>query len=319
MSTTDDYIQKYLRRLMWFAVALLVAIGAVNLVRSHLLGEANRYQPASPLAPDEWAQSYGYTADDLHPFAFNPDGNGRSVFQAALAGSPVGLFFDSGNGHGLTVLQRIAERHRWPVADQVESYDAGGNLIATRDVVVIPDVELIGLELHEQRALSVSKDSFGSFGWSLLGAGRLTLDYEHQMAGFSKAGPAVNWPPTPTSTQGLWHYLTPTGAMEGTVIIPVTVGGREVLAHVDTGASVSVIDPELASELSLRKNLLGRTNLEGLVIGPFTVDLPSVSVHSSRGVGRGLDRPVLMTLGADFLSRFLVTFDFGNQLFILVR
>ena len=319
MSTTDDYIQRYLRRLMWFVVALRVAIGAVNLVRSHLLGEANRYQPASPLAPGEWAQSYSYAADDLHPFAFNPDGNGRSVFQAALAGNPVGLFFDSGNGHGLTVLQRIAERHRWPVVDQVESYDAGGNLIATRDVFVIPDVQLMGLELQEQRAISAGNGPFGSFGWSLLGNGRLTLDYEHQVAGFSKAAANANWPPTPNSTRGVWHYLTPTGAMEGTVIIPVTVGGREVLAHIDTGASVSAIDPELASELSLRKNLLGRTNLEGLVVGPFSVDLPSVSVHSSRGVGRGLDKPVLMTLGADFLSRFLVTFDFGNQLFILVR
>src|SRR5690606_39762243 len=53
------------------------------------------------------------------------------------------------------------------------------------------------------------------------------------------------------------RYVSPEG-YAGAVLIPTRVRGRQYLALVDTGASVTAIDRTLAEEWGLAPNLLGR-------------------------------------------------------------
>src|SRR5690606_33981922 len=113
------------------------------------------------------------------------------------------------------------------------------------------------------------------------------------------------------------RYVSPEG-YAGAVLIPTRVRGRQYLALVDTGASVTAIDRTLAEEWGLAPNLLGRVRLKGLEIGPFRLDVPSAALRPVRTLFRGGPRPSFV-IGADVLCRFLVTFDYAAGRLILER
>jgi hypothetical protein len=99
------------------------------------------------------------------------------------------------------------------------------------------------------------------------------------------------------------------------------VNGRRAIVHLDTGYSASWIDSAFALDL------------------PRT-EWPSVSYPVRRGVpldlggstfvldglreqaiqrGPGLDSPVALSLGSDFLSRFVLTIDLRAKKLVLAR
>ena len=112
--------------------------------------------------------------------------------------------------------------------------------------------------------------------------------------------------------------------LEGQVVMTVTVGGREMLALVDTGSERSMIEAKLARELGLRTKMpagrtfgasgksigYARTDKVEMVVGgqtlrPSLAVFPSGSAFAARGVR--------ILIGRDILWRQAVAIDFEHM------
>lgn len=272
----------------------------------------NRYSPHAPSSPEEWARVYGYGPDELVEFTFDR-GRGRPFFQGEVNGRPASLFFDSANAFGLTVPEAWVRQEGWRVTGE-RPHVVGGQPTGTFPDFTVTSLAVAGVALPISVGTSWAGNE-ASFGWPSLRGRTITLDYAHGRA-------AIGSRPLPESiTPGrgryVARYVSPEG-YAGAVLIPTRVRGRQYLALVDTGASVTAIDRTLAEEWGLAPNLLGRVRLEGLEIGPFRLDVPSAALRPVRTLFRSGPRPSFV-IGADVLCRFLVTFDYAAGRLILER
>lgn len=296
--------------LLLLALIAVIAIGYA--VFSNYL-TLNQYRPHSPYEPAVWAEKYGYTSDELIDVEFN-NKNGRLYFAIAVNDTDTAAFFDSGCAFGVCISQQAIDQNSVKILDYVNVYNAAGELRSRFPRFEVHRFSIGGQPYTIESAIIIEgKESY--FGFDPIRPGRITLDYKHQKAAISSS-------PFPEELQSsprrqVFRFMTVEGSGEGYIIIPVSIAGQEYYAMVDTGAVVSVIDSEIASQINAKRNLFGRVRLNGLQIGDFKIDLPSVAVHSQRSVGRGLDKDIMVTIGADVLCQYLVTIDYQQRLLIL--
>lgn len=300
-------------RLLFLLVALIVIVATSYAVFADFF-HINQYQPYSPYEPAVWAEKYGYTSDELIDVEFNTKNCGRLYFAVMLNGSRTTAYFDAGNAFGICVSEKVIDKSSVQIKDYVNRYNSAGELVSRSPRFEVESF-YIGDKPYsiESGVIIEGEDSY--FGFEPLEAGRITLDYQNKKAAISNS-------PFPQDlgsdeNRQVFNFLTVEGSGEGYIIIPIKIAGREYYAMVDTGAVVSVIDSEIASQINAKRNLFGRVRLNGLQIGDFKIDLPSVAVHSQRSVGRGLDKDIMVTIGADVLCQYLVTIDYQQRLLIL--
>lgn len=114
--------------------------------------------------------------------------------------------------------------------------------------------------------------------------------------------------------------------IENHIFVPVSIGGRESLWVLDTGASVSVIDRGYAAELGLTlsgemlaESATNTVELAFTTLPPFRVG--GIEFEEQRVAAldfvdlfrRTTDLEVLGILGYDFLSRFATKVDYANE------
>ncbi|MBN2564359.1 MAG: aspartyl protease family protein, partial [Candidatus Eisenbacteria bacterium] len=122
----------------------------------------------------------------------------------------------------------------------------------------------------------------------------------------------------------------PSRFIEDHMFVPVTIGGRESLWIIDSGASMSVIDEGYARELQLplsgeiqAESSTGIVQLSLATLPPFAVgDIQfreqQVLVLDFVDLFRvTCDLEVLGILGYDFLSRFVARVDYANEMLTL--
>ncbi len=115
--------------------------------------------------------------------------------------------------------------------------------------------------------------------------------------------------------------------IERHIFLPVTMGGRELLWVLDTGASSSVIDSEFAADLGLEPEGKVKGVGAGSTVDVSFVTLPAFSVpgiefaeQTAAVIGisglfeRTADLKIGGILGYDFLSRFVTRVDYANAL-----
>ena len=82
-----------------------------------------------------------------------------------------------------------------------------------------------------------------------------------------------------------------------------------VLIELDTGKSRTVINPQLASELGLKRGTRG-VEIRALRLGDLSFRVPSAKEVDQTGIDPSLPESILVGVGSDILSRFVWTVDY---------
>lgn len=288
-------------------VLLIVIVGLYNL---------NKYLPHSPYDPEIWALEYGYEENDLFSVDFNLNRRGRLYFDILLNDAPIKAYFDTGNAFGICVNEKVMESAHYQTLGYTKAYNSEGNLTGN---FLKFNIESFCIENKEFKLNSgiFTKDEYAYFGFKPLMESRITLDYKDKIAAISTNRLQKNIQSNESRT--VIKFMTLPGSREGYIAIPIRIKDEEFYAMVDTGASVSVIDNEIMDHLHLKQNIFGRVKVPDMEIGNFKMTLPSVSVHSQRGVGKVMGKEIMATVGADVLCQYLVTIDYQQNIIILER
>lgn len=276
----------------------------------------NNYYAHSPYVHEVWIDKYNYDLSELADVRFNTNNRGRMYFDILLNGIEAEAYFDTGNALGICISEQTAKNGNLRIYDYIDIYNSEGELISKAPQF---DVESFYIEDKKMGLNSgiIIDGKQNYFGFEPLKQGRITLDYENRKAAVSRS-------PLPekvmcNDNRQIFKFLTMEGSGEGYIIIPIKINEQEYYAMVDTGASVSVIDSEIAEDMDIKKNIWGRVKLQGIEIGRFKIDIPSAAVHSQRAAGRGIGKDIMATIGADVLCQFLVTIDYQQKLLVLER
>ena len=274
----------------------------------------NQYRPGSPFKPEAWASVYEYKQDELIGVDFNRNNRGRIYLNIKINETETDAYLDTGNAFGICLSEVKTDINNFQITDYVNVYNSEGNLVERSPKFKVDSFFIEDKQMNLDYGIFVKgKDSF--VGFKPFAGGRITIDYENEMVAISNMPMPANL--ESSNQRQIFKFLTPEGNGNGYIIIPVKIDGEEYYAMVDTGASVSVIDEEVAKTIKAEKNIFGRVKVNDLEIGSFVLDLSSVSVHSQRSVGSGSDKKIMATIGADVLCRFLVTIDYRQDFLIL--
>lgn len=299
------------RLLFWIVIFAII----VYLIFAYI-APVNRYSPNSSYDQETWISKYNYNTDDLIDVKFNTHNRGRLYFDILLNDLEAEAYFDTGNAFGICVTEKFAQKGEFQTDDYTNVYNSEGSLISKSPLFKVKNFYIKDKQMGIDKGIVIEgKDNY--FGFEPFKDGRITLDYKNKSAAFSNSPLPENI--ISNENRQVFNFLTMEGSGEGYIIIPIRINEQEYYAMVDTGASVSVIDDEIASQINAKQNIFGRIKLPNLNIGNFELSLPSVAVHSQRATGHGIDKEIMATIGADVLCQFLVTIDYQQKLLILER
>lgn len=276
----------------------------------------NKYNPHAPYEPEVWISKYNYNSNELYDVEFNIHKRGRLYFDISLNGIKSEAYFDTGNAFGICITEQLASKGNFQIDNYANVYNSEGTLISKSPQFKMNSFYIGNEKMEIDSGIIVGgKENF--FGFEPFKSGRITLDYKNKKVAFSKSSLPKNI--ISNENRQVFNFLTAEGSGVGYIIIPIEINEQEYYAMVDTGAAVSVVDNKIANQLNAKQNLFGRIKLQNLEIGNFKISLPSVSVHSQQSIGRGIEKEIMATIGADVLCQYLVTIDYQQRLLILER
>jgi predicted aspartyl protease len=207
---------------------------------------------------------------------------------------------------------------RGPVAmARVEALAVGAAHGGGMTVGIAADLERIGA--------AVGHRIEGDIGYDFLKAFRLTIDYRRRVVRLAPGGPqsgfAVTGPGSSAHAEVPFRLAAPAKPL---VLVPAFVNGRGPHTFVlDTGASATVLSPELAAALRIEtaaaepmtgnggmlQATLGRAS--SLTVGEAALQDVAVMVSDSLAdLGGVVGTPLDGILGYNFLRHFRVTLDY---------
>jgi len=253
--------------------------------------------------------------NDRGPYEFILDtGAGMSLLAPRLAGELGIAAGGSREGRGAAGKVQVAMA-------RIESLAIGEARGGPMPVGITPDVDRIGA--------AVGHRIDGDIGYDFLKSFRLTLDYRRRVVRLAQGGYEL------AGASGAAHAEVPfrlAGPAKPLVLVPAFVNGRGPHTFVlDTGASATVLSPELAASLQIEtvaaepmtgaggmlQATLGRAGSltvggaalqdVAVMVADFLVDLAGVAGTPLDGV-----------LGYNFLRHFRVTLDYpGGTLWLM--
>ena len=267
----------------------------------------------------QWSRELGYQKTQLYPLILAA--SGCPFVEVGVSGIKVSLMLDSGTASGLmitTTAPRIPHR----VEERVEELNADGTHRGESFRIRIETVSVLG-EIFKDVTGSLSDWQIfssapfhGTVGLDFFLNRRLTLDYRARKVGATAS-------PLPARLDRKRYVsvdLVAPPKSQGHILYGrARVNGREAMVYFDTGYNVSFIDPAFAEGLP-RIERPGRFKVfrekVPLELGGHTFILDELREDLIRR-GAGFDLPVALTLGSDFLSRFIVTIDIRAKKLIL--
>ena len=256
------------------------------------------------------------------------------VVPARFNGSePIECALDTGASHAM-LLPEIGARLGVKVEQTREAKGAGGPVtvqigkaesVALGDAVA-RDVAILMSDDLERIGAAIGHPLGGNIGHSFLGRYRLTVDYErHILALCTPDEPADGRPARAELPFTLAH---PAKAL---ILIPVDVDGRLFQFALDTGASITVISPEVARRCDVQAaSVAGMTGGGGAVaasagvisslgIGAVRISRVRVAVAEFlEGLGRAVGVALDGIVGTNVLRRFRLTIDYPAAILRLV-
>jgi hypothetical protein len=259
----------------------------------------------------QWSHDLGYQKTELYPL--NLGATGCPFVDVDISGVKVSMMLDFGTARGF-VITNSAPSIPHHTEGRSEELNADGShrgesfRISVETVSVLGEVfKNVAGSLAEWQMLS-SVPFNGTVGLEFFLDRRLTLDYSSREVGATAS-------PLPQKLDRKRYFsvdLVEPPKSQGHIVYALArVNKREAIVYFDKGYNVSFIDPEFAEGLA-RVERPGKFKVfrerVPLELGGHTIILDELRESPLRR-GTGLDLPVALTLGSDFLSRLIVTVD----------
>lgn len=283
-------------RCLWYTAAALLAI-------TPLFTKAARAQ-----AP-WWLDSLAYSPAELSPIRVG--GDGFPYVRVRVDTTELWLLFDTGNMVGLTVATQHYDRLELPVTGAVRRRDSSGELVGEFRVGRAERVETLG-----RAATGVAIWEFehprltGLLGPDDLPGSRFTLDYGRQL--IAVANSALDF-----GTESGAHALIRSARHPRLIVVEGRFRGRRVLIELDTGKSRTVVDPVWARSVGLAVDRTDTVNVGEIELGGAMFHVRDAKPVGLGGIDPELPAPLVLSLGSDSLSRFILTVDYAQGLVLL--
>jgi predicted aspartyl protease len=255
-------------------------------------------------------------------FSFGDEGVWLPIVEVGVVGKQVPLIFDTGTSGYASLDERTIEALSLPVESWTTFRDASGAAAgripvaraATLEVgsVRSTNVEITGL--GPESVMGQRLGFSGTLGWRALEGHRFTIDYSNRK--IALASSALPEEISACTTRHVSRFVSPPD-LDGLILIEGSIEGERFFVQVDTGKSKTVLDPRIESIRTFDRTDRG-LEIRNLIVGPF--ELSTNFGKMGRGFdsfSRGMDRPALIGLGSDILSRFLLTVDYSTRTIIL--
>jgi hypothetical protein len=263
---------------------------------------------ASAQAP-WWVDSLAYAPAQVTPIRVGTDG--FPYVRVRIETTELWLLFDTGNMAGLTLATRYYDGLRLPEIGRIRRRDSSGEPVGEFRMGRAARVEALGHTSSDAAVREFEHPRIaGLFGPGELAGSRFTLDYGRRLLAVTdsalemKAGPRT-------------RHLIRSARHPRLIIVEGRFRGRSILIELDTGKSRAVVDPTWARRVGLA---VGHTD----TVAVGTVELAGVAVPilDAKPVGLGaidpdLPAPLVLSLGSDVLSQFLLTVDYAQGLVLL--
>lgn len=274
-----------------------------------ILLAASPFEAAFAQTP-RWLDSLGYVPSQVSSIRVGP---GRLPYvPVRIDGTELWLLFDTGNTVGLTVATRYYDRLGLPVTGTVRRRNSSGRLVGEFRIGRARRVEALG---HTATGTAVREFQdarlVGLYGPDDLPGVRFTLDYRAQVIAVaeSAAGPAV------VGEGGL--PLVRSRRHPRLVLVEGRFRREPILIELDTGKSRTVVDPAWARSVGLEVGRAGSVALGRVVVGSAVFDILDAKPVGLAGIDPALPAPLVLSLGSDTLSRFVMTVDYARGFVLL--
>lgn len=263
-------------------------------------------------APEvDWVEAFGYEPANVH--AIELGAFGYPYVPVVVASTPVMLPFDTGNMAGLSVSSDLFDQLGLVASGSWNRYDSAGRMIAHLRTADAVPVAFLGRDLGTLPIRELDHPTLpGLIGPTVLRGGHFTLDYASRRIALGDGA-------LPERVPGFRKVpLVRSARYPGLILVRGAIDGQPVLLECDTGKSRSVINPGLASSLSLKRGPRG-VEIDELRIGDLSFAVPSAKEVDQRAIDPDLPEPIMVGVGSDILSRFVWTVDFdGGALWVPV-
>ncbi len=256
-----------------------------------------------------WLDSLAYSSAELSPIRVGTDG--FPYVRVRVDTTELWLLFDTGNMVGLTVATQHYDRLELPVTGTVRRRSSSGEFVGEFRVGQAERVEVLG---HTASGVAIREFAHprltGLFGPDDLPGSRFTLDYRRQLIAAANSTLALG-------AASRAQRLIRSTRHPRLIVVEGRFRGRRVLIELDTGKSRTVVDPAWARSVGLA---VGQTDT--VAVGEIELGGAVFHVSDAKPVGLGgidpsLPAPLVLSLGSDSLSRFILTVDYARGLVLL--
>lgn len=260
---------------------------------------------------DSWAEKYGFEGAEVFPIQIKK--YGFPYVEAKINNKEITMMFDTGNMVGMEISPEIAAKLNLSQIDKWYSLDSAGNRRGTFSIFKAEELNLFGQQYENLKVYESRINEFeGIISPYILKNKRFTLDYKNKVIGISDSSlPELRVNKEVFSLVSSPDYKT-------MPVIKGTVNGKEVLIQLDTGKSRTCVDKRLVNELNLPSSGRG-CKVENIKLGSFEFSVANAKVKSFKGISKGYPEPIMLGLGSDIISKFVLSVDYGAEKVIISK
>ncbi len=272
----------------------------------HGLVGCNHFYPKA-----DWKTNLQYDDGEVKPLYISP--TGCPDIEVRLNDKPFHLGFDFGCSKGFQITTAVEEQANYTVLEETNTYHADGTIRGKVSRIKVDSLEVFGDRYEDQEGTLADWRIFSSLPYEgLIGleyfAGcRFTLDYRRQKLGLTRR-------PLPDiareSNDCLFiDLLDPPDYHRHGVYVLGQVNSVECVIHIDTGCSVTMVDPAVVTPAQRARVDGGTCSAELPVnLGGFAFAISGFRVDQIRHPSPHR-YPVRMGIGSDLLKHLVITVD----------
>lgn len=257
----------------------------------------------------KWQERYNYNNNEV--YNMNIDEYGLPHINVKVNNEDLSMIFDTGNLNGIMIELDKARQLRLTRIDSWDGSDYLEEASGKYSVFLASRISLFGKSWTNQRAYESKRDGYdGSIGPLYISKERVTLDYKNKFIGagdskydFDKRDASI-------------MQIVKSDKYRGLIVVKGKVNGYEALIQINTGKNNTSIDPRLIKQLNITSTNEGYV-IDTITLGNYEFSVPNASNINLKPLDDGFDKPVLLCVGSDILSRVVMTIDYKKNEVIL--